>query len=43
MKLFLILLFIYFCYKIISSLSIYVKKSQDLEEDVIDVDYEEIE
>jgi len=43
MKLFLILLFIYFCYKIISSISFNMNKSKDVEKDVIDVDYEEIE
>jgi len=43
MKLFLILVFIYFCYKIVVSLFLNTNISKDSKEDVIDVDYEEIE
>jgi len=43
MKLFLILVFIYFGYKIISSISLNSEKTKDNDDDIIDVDYEEIE
>ena len=43
MKLFLILVFIYFCYKIIISLFLSNNQKNDKNNDVIDVDYEEIE
>tara|TARA_Y100001960_G_C13918938_1_gene468953 strand:+ start:286 stop:411 length:126 start_codon:yes stop_codon:yes gene_type:complete len=41
MKLFLILVFMYFFYKVINSLTI--KRHNDKNDDVIDVDYEEVE
>jgi len=41
MKLFLILAFIYFIYKIINSLTI--KRHNNKNDDIIDVDYEEVE
>ena len=43
MKLFLILTFIYICYKTIASLFLSVNKNNDKDNDVIDVDYEEVE
>ena len=43
MKLFLILAFIYICYKTIASLFLSDNKKNDKDNDVIDVDYEEIE
>ena len=43
MKLLLILVFIYICYKTISSLFLSVNKNNDKDDDVIDVDYEEVE
>ena len=43
MKLFLILVFIYFCYKLVSSLTFKINNSKENDDDIIDVDYEEIE
>ncbi len=43
MKLFLILVFIYFCYKLVSSLIFKINNPEGKDDDIIDVDYEEVE
>jgi len=43
MKLFLILVFLYFCYKTITSLFLSDNINKDKDNDIIDVEYEEVE